>query len=144
MPLRLAQGQVVELSAGDADIGNVDLINRGYAAVSVSANGLVVAPLANANIAEIAAVDLGAGEYEVRVWVVYTPDPDTAGNMHLAVGGTPVHGIAIAAVGNVWTPEQVFSRVTVGAGEAIAVRATANAGAGTDFFALVVATRLTP
>lgn len=104
---------------------------------SVSADGAVTAPALGAAIASIPAP--GAGIYDVQVVTFEQGTVDaTQTNMELRHGAT-VEGKVLSA--SLMAPQE-FGHVTVGAGEAITINATAAGGAGAIYVASIVATRV--
>lgn len=105
---------------------------------TVSAAGQATQPAAGAAVATLAAP--GAGIYRVDVTGLQAGTVDTANlaDLELRHGTTVVGKVPSAAVGLPVT----FSRVTVLAGEALTVNATAQPAAAAIMVAALIATRI--
>lgn len=103
------------------------------------ASGTAAAPTANAAIATLAAP--GAGVYQIEVDLGLSSTAETAvQNAELRHGATVVGKVGFTTSS---TPQKtLYQRVTVLAGEAITVNATAGAIAGSVYTATILATRI--
>jgi len=117
----------------------VQAVVTGNTGDSTMAAGTVLNPGAGAAIATIAAP--GAGIYEVQLVTFCTGAAGTTNNMELRHGATTVKPSALSNVQGI--PVQVtVQRLTVGAGEAISVNATAGDAGGATYVASIIATRV--
>lgn len=118
----------------------VQAVVTGNTGDSKMAAGTALNPGAGTAVATIAAP--GAGVYEVQIVTFCITAAGTTNNMELRHGATTVTASALSNVLNL--PVQVtVNRLTVGAGEAVSVNATAaDAGGGSRYVAAIIATRV--
>lgn len=104
--------------------------------------GVVVAPAAGGVIASIAAGGLPAGKYEVRVYAgISNAAAADINNLELQRGGVDLVSPLPHSVNGDWR-ETILPRVNLDGAQALEVKALAAGGAGVEYAAAIVATRL--
>lgn len=106
---------------------------------TVQANGSAVAPAANAAIATLAAP--ASGRYNVVVQFIYGPTADGPANVQLKAGATVVAVLPNPATNLALFTSPTYSVVLDGV-TALTVNAIAAGGAGSQYFASIVAERI--